>query len=123
MYSILRLPLEVLGYIVNYDCSLEVTSEPREILDEDGAGLVRVLAVEAMLHASFRVQVVDDPVGIVLHGRCEYYKFVGGRHALQEFSGARANQEVPSPVLVLDQVRVCLWKGHRAEPRLVRSAR
>ena len=68
MDTVLGLPREVLRQVVDDDHSLEISSEHGQVFDVERAIARGVLAVQPMLHDLLRVEVVDDPVGVVLHG-------------------------------------------------------
>ena len=57
-----------------------------------------MLAVKPIRDVAFRVKLVKDPVGIVLHGRRENHYFEVLRHLFQEGLGARTDQELPIEV-------------------------
>ena len=57
-----------------------------------------MLPVEPIGDVAFRVQLVKDPIGIVLHGRRENHYFEMLRHLSQEGLGARSHQELPIEV-------------------------
>jgi hypothetical protein len=84
-----RLQHEVLLNIVDDHGSVEVPSQFAQILDENRAPRECVLSVQSMPYEPVRINLVDDPIGIVLGASCPDNQLVSkDAHAVQEFMHA-----------------------------------
>ena len=91
--AVVRLQREVFCYIVNDDCFVKRSSDLGEVFDEDHAGRAGMLAVEPVRDVLRLVNGVQDPVGVVLHGRCEDHDLIDFRHLLEELLAARPDSK------------------------------
>jgi hypothetical protein len=73
---ILSLTLEVVLNVVNNDRFLQVSAQTGEILYIHSVLQSGVVSVESVRDKPLLVQVINDPVGIVLQTRCEHCHFV-----------------------------------------------
>jgi len=55
-----------------------------------------MLSVETILYVTLRVELVEDPVSIILHASCKYYYFVYLAHLFQKLLSVGSYQEVTS---------------------------
>ena len=74
--SILSLALEVVLNVVHDDRFLEVSAQTGEVLDIDSILESGVVSVESMRDESLLVQVINDPISVVLQSRSEHSHFV-----------------------------------------------
>ena len=98
-HPVVRLQLEILRHVVHYQRPRDVPPQPGQVLDEKVPPRgQRMLPVEPIGDVALRVQLVKDPIGIVLHGCRENHYFEMLRHISQEGLGARPDQELPIEV-------------------------
>mmetsp|Transcript_68100 Transcript_68100/g.162557 ORF Transcript_68100/g.162557 Transcript_68100/m.162557 type:complete len:373 (+) Transcript_68100:382-1500(+) len=108
--AVVRLQHEVFLHVVNNEHLVQVAAQAAEILHEDGAPGQRVLAIQAMMNQTVRVDLVDHPVSIVLGCRRENDELVAVLvHALDKLLHARPDL-VTSHAVVLRIVHQSLIK-------------
>ena len=96
---VLRLQLEVLGHVVNNDRPVKLPAQTAQVLEEEAPGRDRVLSVEPVLDYPLRVQVVQDPVGVVLDRRGEDHNLEAGLHLVEKVLKVRPGQVLPVAVV------------------------
>ena len=83
---IFGLILEICSHVVNYHTLRQISSQKRQVLNENMVGPVGMLPVKSIADYSIRVQGVQHPVCIVLHGGCEDNDLVAFGHVFEEFA-------------------------------------
>ena len=77
LYSILRLSLEIVFDVVNYDGLLQITAKHWEIFHVHSVIILAMLPIESMRYvvAAF-IYIVQNEISIVLSCCCEYHDFI-----------------------------------------------
>lgn len=91
--AVVRLEREVLSDIIHNDGLVERTTNPAQILDEGDSRRRAMLTVESEGDATLFVDLIEDPVSVVLHRSCEDYYFVDLAHLFEEFVAAGSHSE------------------------------
>ena len=99
--AILWVVAKVGGHVVHYYRLLQIAPNPAQVFHVDMILLHCVLSVQPERDQVLNIQLVQHPVGIVLHRRSKDDDFVGLTHLSQELMGARPDQKVPSDELRL----------------------
>lgn len=84
--------LEVLRHIVNDDRLTQVSTYSREVLDKHRSTRKSMLPVESVANEPLRIDLVNNPVCVVLHGCCEDDYFIVLVHLLQELTHSWPDQ-------------------------------
>mmetsp|Transcript_101922 Transcript_101922/g.287635 ORF Transcript_101922/g.287635 Transcript_101922/m.287635 type:complete len:246 (+) Transcript_101922:635-1372(+) len=96
---VVRLQHEILLHVVDDERAVELPPQTTEVLHKDGPPGKRMLPVEPVVDQAGGVDLVDDPVRIVLRGCRENHDLVPElAHALQEFVHPRADVVVAHAV-------------------------
>jgi hypothetical protein len=101
MNSILLLSLEVLCNVVDYNHLLKVSPYLAQILDENGIISSCVLSVKSVRYPTFRVELVEHPVRIILHRCCKNNHFKVLAHKFQKLSCSWSDQEGASEFFII----------------------
>lgn len=92
--AVLGIVLKVGCDVVHDDRLCKITPEETQIFQVHMALFHRVLSVQSVRYQIFRVELVEHPVCIVLHGGREYDNLVGLAHLAEELMSTRSDQEV-----------------------------
>jgi len=118
--AVVRLEREVLSDIIHDDGFVERTTNPAQILDKGDTCRRTMLPVESEGDATLLVDLIEDPVGVILHRSCEDYHFVDLAHLFEEFVAARPHSEatLASSFIIMDECLVQI--KHQGVPVLLR---
>jgi len=84
--------LKVLRDIIDNDHLAQISADSRKVLYENWATGESMLSVKSVAYKSLRINLVDDPVCVILHGSCEYDNLIVFVHLLQKLTNPRSNE-------------------------------
>lgn len=116
--AIFRLSAEVLRHIVDDDDPFQVPAEQGQIFEVHWAVRHGVLSVKSELHALRGVEIVDDPVCVLLQRSGPNDDLVTLCHQLEELARSWPDHEVASAEVIDHEVRIALER-EAARPLLL----
>lgn len=106
--AIVRLLAEIGGQVVHYYRFVEGAPDSTQIFAEELPSVSSVLPVQPMRYPLLRVELVQNPVGVVLHRSCKDHQLVKFGHFLEESVTSGPYSKVAFAFAVLIVVNKCL---------------